>query len=215
MITCSGTTMTEPTENTLSLAEAYRVLGDCLVKNPGANLHAFRSGGGLRVVRADLGGEKLAYGEHPDIEHALGYAAEDFRLGSQEYSEVYGKTRPHYLTGSSNPSSDLDLWILQGCTFDATAEDNGFKVVLKGLGQFSTPEHVLEKVRNEGESVQWETHGFVFESYLIDEHGGVSTRSLSRPKGRDAWFYDLEKSATASSLEEAFTLALLAPEVII
>ena len=52
----------------------------------GAKLHAFLSGGGLRVVRLEKGGKLLGYGEHPYIEEALRHADEDTEAGGRPYA---------------------------------------------------------------------------------------------------------------------------------
>ena len=42
-------------------------------------MHAFLSGGGLRVVRIEVRGDLVAYGEHPVVSDALRICADDFR----------------------------------------------------------------------------------------------------------------------------------------
>lgn len=59
-----------------SVANAMGVLEDPLME--GGRLHAFRSGGGLRVVRLEYGQKLRGYGEHYDIGTALCHCAEDF-----------------------------------------------------------------------------------------------------------------------------------------
>lgn len=86
----------------------------------GCKVHAFRSGGGLRVIRITTkDGQLKGYGEHPQVEDALSHANEDFLAGGRPYQEVYGGSKPNYLTGSSEPTSPLDDWLLHGHTFDA------------------------------------------------------------------------------------------------
>jgi len=99
----------------------------------GCRLHAFRSGGGLMVVRISETGEKLkGYGEHPHIDEALDYADEDCLAGGRKYTDVYGKIHPHYLTGTNEATSPLDAWIKRGRTFDAYCKDDEFVVELHG-----------------------------------------------------------------------------------
>ena len=92
----------------------------------GAELRAFCSVGGLRVVRIEREGTLLGYGEHPSLEDALSHANEDILAGHREYKEVYGESKPHYLTGSSTPTSLADQWVLSGnkirCFFDNLAQ---------------------------------------------------------------------------------------------
>jgi hypothetical protein len=86
----------------------------------GNTMHAFRSGGGLRVIRIEKGqrGALKGYGEHPGVDEALQHAAEDYEAGHRDYSKVYSSKGlyPHYLTGSSSSETELDAWIRQGLT---------------------------------------------------------------------------------------------------
>lgn len=108
----------------------------------GCRLHAFRSGAGLRVVRIEKDGDLVGYGEHPHASDALSHANEDILAGGRPYDEVYGCLKPHYLTGSSSANDELDLWLLQGHTFDVRCEGNEFVFELKGF-------NVLHSLRNE------------------------------------------------------------------
>jgi len=98
----------------------------------GARLRAFCSGGGLRVLRLEKGGELVGYGEHLNVEGAFELLAEDFEAGHRSYGDVYGVLHPHHMAGSSDWSSALDAWVQRGSKFHATAEDSGFVLVLTG-----------------------------------------------------------------------------------
>lgn len=101
----------------------------------GCELHGFRSGGGLRVIRLEKDGNLRGYGEHPNVEDALSHANDNFLAGGIKYSEVYGKTEPHYLTGSEQATSPLDNWLLQGKTIDAYTQGGEIVVELGRLGE--------------------------------------------------------------------------------
>lgn len=94
----------------------------------GATMHAFLSGGGLRVVRVTKNEKLIGYGEHPHIEGALHHTNDDIKAGGRPYNEVYGKLKPYYITGSSTPSCPLDRWVRQGHTFDVHADGDEFVV---------------------------------------------------------------------------------------
>jgi hypothetical protein len=97
----------------------------------GCTLTGFISGGGLRVIRV-LNKEKLCgYGEHPRVEEALSHANEDFLAGGRPYKEVYGKLKPHYLTGLSKYTSELDSWMLNGGKIQAYKQGENYLVELK------------------------------------------------------------------------------------
>jgi hypothetical protein len=163
----------------------------------GARLHAFRSGGGLRVVRIERDGQLVAYGEHPYLEQALAYAEEDLAAGGCRYQEVYGKTRPHYLTGSSTPSSSLDRFVCRGPSFDVTCEGGEFVFCAEFSHERRTPQDVIDRVLNLGIAIVFARDGFVYQAERIrfaNEERGVSTRVLVTPKvlpgepKPDPWF---------------------------
>ena len=82
----------------------------------GKILRAFRSGGGLRVVRIEdsRDGPLKGYGEHPNLMPALLHASVDYLAGGRPYDKVYGESESHYLTGTTQSEDRLDLWVLQG-----------------------------------------------------------------------------------------------------
>ncbi len=98
----------------------------------GHNLHAFRSGGGLRVVYVRKPAPacpetaEIGYGEHPYVEEALRHCGEDIQAGHRDYKAVYGGKYDHYLTGSASPSSELDRWLLNGHSFDIRFQGGQF-----------------------------------------------------------------------------------------
>lgn len=89
-------------ENWVVLENALRTDG---------TLHAFRSGGGLRVVSLRAGpndGQQVGYGEHPHIEEALDHAGLSVLRPDLGYHDFYGRLFPHYLTGENQASGPLD-----------------------------------------------------------------------------------------------------------
>lgn len=184
-------------------------------------LHAFRSGGGLRVVRIEKKGKLIGYGEHPHIELALSHANKDLKKQPQPYSKVYGRKRLHYLTGSSDPSSELDRVILQGFTFDVWHNGAEFIVEIKGLRQAKTPDEVTQRVMKTGKSEQWNERGFVFETCRSRFPSGepcASTKVLEYPSEElksSAWFYDFIKVGKASFFWAAVNAAIAAKEELV
>jgi hypothetical protein len=182
----------------------------------GCRLHAFRSGGGLRVIRLEKGGKLKGYGEHPDVLEALNHAQDDYKAGGRPYHEVYGGTHPHYLTGSSEASGPLDRWLLGGHTFDASIQDGRVQVELIGTEHQEQPEGVLEKVTKNQETVEWAARGFRFRSTPSYHHNGVgcSTKVVSSPEGKkDAWYYSVVKQGQADTFFGAVEAALSAEPV--
>lgn len=195
--------------------QAMKILEAALTK--GAKMHAFLSGGGLRVVRLE-DKRLVGYGEHPSIEEALRHTAEDYAAGGRPYAEVYGKMYDHYLTGSPTPSSELDACVRQGRTFDARADGAEYVVELNGLGQTKIPEDVKERALA-GETVQWMDRGYTYESAPTRFANGepcVSTSVVAHPEGGSSigsWHFDITQTGRAARLVEAFAEALRAKAV--
>jgi hypothetical protein len=183
----------------------------------GCRLHGFRSGAGLRVICIEQGKKTRGYGEHPHVEDALAHADEDVLAGGRDYHAVYGKTKPHYLTGALEPTSLLDAWILRGNTIDAFVKDGEFVVELRGLFETEVPEDVHAKA--EKQPVTWTARGYGFIS-RPDKHANgdpcVSTRVARCPVGKseaDAWSYRIVKAGIAQGFLEALKKAYIATSV--
>ena len=185
----------------------------------GAKLHAFLSGGGLRVLSLDLDGKRVGYGEHPNVEEAFTHLAEDFEAGNRPYKEVYGKLHTHYLTGSSETTSALDAWVCQGSKFDAYEQDGLFVFVLSGHGHTEMSKDMEERATN-GETIRWSHRGYTFESWPSVFPGNGEkccvTSILESPEGRggaDPWMYPITKTGRAEVLVEAIAKAFEAEEI--
>jgi hypothetical protein len=182
----------------------------------GCKLHAFLSGGGLRVVRIEKNGTLKGYGEHPHIEEALAHADEDYAAGGRKYKDVYGedKIHTHYLTGSSTTSSTLDSWVHQGRTFDVWQENESVVVQLQGYKQLEHPEDLEKKVLKDGKSRQFEQRGLIYEmSAMCFASGspGISTKVVGgreSKNGADPWMWKITKTGKGkdfwAALEKAF-----------
>lgn len=119
----------------------------------GCRLHAFMSGGGLRVIRLE-DNQLRGYGEAPHVGEAMCHAAEDYRAGGRPYKEVYGKLYPHYLTGSSSTDSELDAWLRKGSSFDARWVSGEFIFEMSGLETEEIDKDVIARW-TAGESFSW------------------------------------------------------------
>jgi len=91
-------------------------------------VHSFRSGGGLRVLRLEKDDKLVNYGESFNFENGLKKLFEDLKLGDRFGGEYEGK----YLTGVNTPSSPIDQWVLMGNTIDIKTENGGGFVVGAG-----------------------------------------------------------------------------------
>jgi len=183
----------------------------------GAKMHAFLSGGGLRVVRLEKRDKLVGYGEHPSIDDALSHAAEDYLAGGRPYAEVYGGLYPHYLTGSCETTSALDAWVRRGRTFDAHAAKDEIVVVLKGMGESRMPQEAWPEIKA-GRSFRWKERGYTLEARpcrFANGDLGASTVCVELAPGRDKYrsFYDIEQTGRAATLEEAFHAALEAEAI--
>lgn len=188
----------------------------------GCKLHAFRSGGGLRVVTIDKDEETKGYGEHPHVEDALSHANEDFLAGGRPYNEVYGENglKPGYLTGSSTPTNSLDSWLLQGHIFDAWQDGDNITFQFKGLIIGKTPKAICDEVLRSGEPVTWENRGYTYRSTKFrfpNGEYGVSSEVIKSPKDKkpnsDPWMYYITKTGHGKDLWTAMGKAFEAEEV--
>lgn len=136
--------------NPILMLRPYPTL-EKIVKD-GYRLHAFLSGGGLRVIYITTAGDgsctaaDLAYGEAPHIEEALRLCEEDAVAGGRPYREVYGKLVPHFLTGASMPSSKLDRWVRGGRDFDVKWTGSEFLFYATYHDHIRVPDHVGQGV---------------------------------------------------------------------
>ena len=189
----------------------------------GGKLHAFLSGGGLRVVRVDQGSQALGYGEHPYVEDALTHLAEDIKAGCRPYNETYGDKGCYtsYLTGATTPDSALDTWVRGGSTFDGFIDGAEVVFEMHGYGKQEYPEGLRERVMSTGKTETFEDRGYTFEvgPFTFPGNGekGTTMRTLKRPDDgrpdhRDTMF-QVVKTGRAPTLSEAVTLAFEAEPV--
>lgn len=113
-------------ENYIPYQENYLNIEQAL--KDGARLHAFRSGGGLRVISVEKNEQLLSYGEYPWISGALAHAESDFGLSYIEQYSGKNARHIHYLTGASSPvlQDVIDCFILCGESIDIYYKDNQF-----------------------------------------------------------------------------------------
>lgn len=184
----------------------------------GAKLHAFRSGGGLRVVSIDT--VKGGYGEHSHFKTAMKHA--DRNLFEQldykhQYNSETGKYKQYY-TGSAEAEDAIDEWILKGNTIDITFVNDTkcFVVELVGYKHQSVPRDIHEEVLQNDIPKVWSDRGFTFMSTKTSGiEKGVTTEILEAPTDRkaDAWIYKIKKTGIANSLKQAIKIALTATEI--
>jgi hypothetical protein len=187
----------------------------------GGRLHAFRSGGGLRVIRIEKGkrGKLLAYGEAPTIDEALRIAADDFEAGVRPYNEVYGKIEEHYLTGAYAADDPLDVWVCRGRNFDAWHDGERFVVELTYLEDAQEPPGTVERVCN-GETIEWtDARGVTYRaspSRFPNGERSCSISIVSKPDSMPhhrAWMYYARRTGTGETLTEAIDAAFVAKSV--
>lgn len=183
----------------------------------GARLHAFCSGGALRVVRIERGkrgGKLIGYGEHPNIEEALNLTNKTLRpvIGRMPKKSVY-------LTGASSAESPLDEWILCGNTFDAWAKADGQIVVQLLNENYSdeVPETLLKEAIAHG-SADWHNRGGIHQVHSVsyhpkrDEHRyDYSLKEIKRCTQNVR--YPVAKIGRGKNFDEALQEALKAPQL--
>lgn len=186
----------------------------------GGRLHAFLSGGGLRVINIEKEGAKrsIAYGEAPEANEAFRILVDDYEAGGRAYASVYGKIEKHYLTGSSAPQGRLDVWLRQGHTFNAWHETGEFVFELRGLEESRPPPDTVKRC-TAGETISWtDDRRVTYECRPSRFPNGelcCSTRIVSKPEGMPdhrAWLYYATQVGHGASLHEAIDAAFAAPK---
>lgn len=181
----------------------------------GFRLHAFGSGTGLRVVCLKKGNKETGYGEHPNIEPAIKLANEDYLAGGRPYGAVYGGKYPHYLTGSTLSTSNLDCWVRNGSTFDAWQDGNEIIFRLRGFQQYDIPKEFLEKARASNDPVTWQDRGYTFQTqYEGDNMFSLDVVDFGKHNPKKMYtHYNFTKTGRGPSFWEAVRAAFAAPEV--
>ena len=152
--------------------------------------------------------------------HYEGYVRADFEAGGRPYKDVYGKLHTHYLTGSTTCTSDLDLWVRRGNTFDAFTDGDEVVFVLRGFEHNETPEG-YQKRALAGEVLTWEHRGYVYRispsRFPGNREPCTSISILSKPEGERSgggpWMWRITKTGRAKTLVEAIRLAFEAEPV--
>lgn len=184
----------------------------------GGHLHAFRSGGGLRVLRIEKPrhGELLAYGEHPELSEAFRITADDYKAGGREYGDVYGNIEENYLTGSYSQEDELEKAVLNGASFDAYEKGGHIVFEIHNMEIYRTPEDIVKRASIGGETVTWTDDRGVTRraspSRFPNGERCCSIITVSVPEGmqpqRDH-IWDVVRRATALTLEEALAAAVV------
>lgn len=172
----------------------------------GARLHAFRSGGGLRVVRVENKQRLVGYGED-------GHIYESLRLAEKATNALCGARTSRLLTGSASSTDELDAWILQGHTFDAWADMDD--IVVELVNQYYRPspsDELLAEARSNG-SAKWpyKDHVVLILDVCSHRQGPCCYRTESLTKGTASWVQSVTKTGRAKTLKEAIELAIAAP----
>lgn len=185
----------------------------------GCKLHAFRSGGGLRVFRLERNQVLKGYGEHPSALDALVHLDEDYAAGGREYKTVYGVKYPHYLTGTSSAGDSLDQWILNGRNVDAEQSGDDVLVRLSGLVEDErVPNTIQQSVISSGKPQEWKNRrGFTYSvsPFRFPGNGemGVSLQVIYAPKGKKEHLYRIRKEGIGKTFFDALEKAFDAEEI--
>lgn len=158
----------------------------------GEKLHAFRSGGGLRVVRFPEDG----YGEHPYLNNAIMLCEEDCKAGGQDYNEVYGKSEPHYVTGTTESNNWLDRFVLRGYSFDIYFKKDKFIFDAKYMKRREFPK------KNRSCSFRWESDwGITYDIHLQENGHIIGVAPGGNPKNLDPFYFDQKISCKSDTFE--------------
>lgn len=173
-----------------------------------AKLHAFRSGGGLRVLYIkEINNKKndsLGYGEAPQFSEAVQHLDEDLAAGGRPYKEVYGKIYPHYLTGTSEIEEGrlggLDWWLLCGRSFDISyfSYQNNFLWTSEFIRQLNFREE-MDLLPANKYSRKFYKDGITYEHYHT--MNGTSIKVVVNHSGLDPWMRGVKIECRAKTFE--------------
>ncbi|HSX35460.1 MAG TPA: hypothetical protein VLH84_00835 [Patescibacteria group bacterium] len=189
----------------------------------GHKIHAFSSGGGLRVIRIETAsGQLVGYGEAPQVEEALEHAALDYQLGHEPYEQQYSGENArylHYWTGTTEISSPLDGHLRWGETFDAYGEQDGDGIIVSLAGIKFPPEvppGLQGRVTATMQSETFVERGVTYqaEPYRFPGDGswGVSIKVVDNPNNIETSSYRYTKTGIAPTFDQAVAAAFEAPE---
>lgn len=172
----------------------YKLINDTL--KTGFNLHCFRSGGGLRVLRLEriLQGEnKSYYAESYNFYDALRILEDDIIAGGRKYSDVYGVIEEYYLTGSFSSGENLDTWVCGGKPLDIlfNFDTNRFIIDMSTKEDIHAPQEIVNKVHENNIPIYWKTSHinriFKSEQYVFADNSiGCSTSTIPSRNGIEA-----------------------------
>ncbi len=191
----------------------------------GCRMHAFLSGGGLRVIAIrDSNGTLKGYGEAPHVEDALTHASLDYTLGHETYGAQYGGNAArysHYLTGSSEASSPLDMCLLAGKNIDAFSVPGGNEIVvtLSGLEHWpAAPRELLVQVTESLKPASYHERGVTYQivpfKFPGDGSIGAMYEPVSAPEGaHTSGFYNYTMTGVGENFDAAAAAALEAEKI--
>lgn len=184
--------------------ERFFHLEKSLKENSGSKIHGFRSGGGLRVLRLEDNQKNLmAYAEAPNFDTAIIYLMEDLAASGRKYEDVYGKIYPHYLTGTTEISSNIDHWLLSGRSFDIQYLYQRSFYFKSEFSHSIEYREVADRVTESRKDEVFETDGIIYHCSPINfanGEPGCSCKVIENHSGLDPWFRKMEISYENESL---------------
>jgi len=188
----------------------------------GAKLHAFRSGGGTRVVRLEIRDDLAGYGESITLEDAL-------RRANDNYLKIKPrKSDKNYLTGQSLAASNVDAIALQGYSIDAWYDTLAelYYVQYLEFCHREVPEKVIAQAKSQPNvPVVFRDTASTRYLYVVtfvpgmfaNGEDGTSTKCLTTSIDGgvpdDAYFYHAQKLGSGKNIWEAFQNAIASPSV--
>lgn len=169
----------------------YNSICSVLAEKASNHIHFFRSGGGLRVGRLERDNQLVGYGESYEFLSALILLEEDVKAGGRRYEDVYGKLAPQYLTGVSEPSSNIDHWLLMGRSFDIRDRHFGTGDTYELTSEFT---HSLDfrkyyiEAEKTDKPIYIEKDGVCYKFQKDIIYGGSLGSVVENKSGLDPWF---------------------------
>ncbi len=184
------------------IAEAFR---------RGFELHIFCERFGpriLRVVRWQLDGELVGYGQGPTLCVAWQRAIDDLAENSRPYEDVYGNQFPAHYAGDERASGSLERWVVGGNMLYAYQERDLIEVQLRGWREDIPDPSCVELARRTGVPQDFMSRGVRYSLSLCSN--SVVMQVVSSGAHR-AFNYRTLQTASAADLITAQRAAFKVP----
>lgn len=113
----------------------------------GGEFRAYRSGAGFREAIVEINGERRGHSQGHHFNHAVSDLAEELRLGSDLYDDVYGPSKKKAAPGNVGTNGKLDEILLRGGNMKAFFQDGFFVFEIRSQGDYEIPDKIFSDLK--------------------------------------------------------------------